>query len=75
MKQAAPAHIAQHATLAITKPHKPRLAYHMVYRYKAPIPGIKRIVTVVAHHPVIVHFKSIGCSFFTIDDEFAMLLF
>ncbi len=31
----------------------------MIFRDKAPIPGVLRTVTIVTHHPVIIHFKGI----------------
>ena len=39
----------------------------MVFRYKAPISTVCRIVAVIAHHPIVIHFEGVGVRLFTID--------
>ena len=39
----------------------------MVFRHESPIAGICGIVSVVSHHPVIVHTESVGVGFLTVD--------
>ena len=39
----------------------------MILWYKAPVARVGRVVTVVAHHPVIVHFESITGGWCPVD--------
>ena len=42
------------------------LTYNVILGYVAPITGIFGVVAVVAHHPIVVHFKGIAVSFFAV---------
>ena len=44
----------------------------MIIRHKSPETAVGRIVTVVAHHPVIIKFKCISIGFLTIDVNFSV---
>src|ERR1700694_1619026 len=55
------------------EPDEPGLAYYMVFGNKAPVAGILRLVPVIAHHPVIIHLKSIAGDFFSVEVIFAIL--
>ena len=48
-------------------PGKQGLAYNMVFGDKAPVARIFGVMAVIAHHPVIIHFKGVGIGFFTVD--------
>jgi hypothetical protein len=52
-----------------THPGKNGFANNMVFGYKPPEAGIFRVMAVIAHHPVIIHFKSIGVGLFTVDQN------
>ena len=45
----------------------------MIFGYKTPEAGVGREVTVIAHHPIIVHFERIFVGFFAIDENFVAL--
>ena len=52
-----PVHAAQPAYLSDVVAGFPN---HMIFWYEAPEPGIGRIMPVVAHHKVVIHFEGIG---------------
>ena len=41
------------------KPDKISFPDNMIFRNKSPVTGVSRIVTVIPHHPVIIHLESI----------------
>ena len=47
----------------------------MVFGNITPKTGVERIVAVIAHHPVIIHFKGIAGGFFTINQNVLTLGF
>ena len=49
-----------------TEPGDHGFAYDVVFGYVAPVTGIFGIVAVVAHHPVVIHFKGIGIGFLAV---------
>src|SRR5690606_38043250 len=53
--------------IAIAQPYKRGLAYDMIFGNKAKEAGIGRIVPIVAHHPVIIHFECVAGNSFAID--------
>src|SRR5574344_791594 len=60
-ESAAPAYAIHSLTIRImAPPDKYRFSYYMVFRNEAPVTGICTIVTVIAHHPVIVHLEGIA---------------
>ena len=40
----------------------------MVFGYEAPEAAVGTVVTVVAHHPVIIHLEGVLCGLFAIDE-------
>jgi len=62
------------AAFAVAEPYEPGFTDDMIDRYEAPIAGVEGVVSVISHHPVIVHLKSIGVAFFTINDKLTVLL-
>src|ERR1700754_185729 len=61
-------------TVFPTHPDQPGLTHNVIFGHKAPIAAILRTMTVITHHPVIVHFKSIAGSFLSVDKYFAIAL-
>jgi hypothetical protein len=51
-------------------PNEERLADDMVFGYEAPNSGVFGVVSVVAHHEVVVHFELVGVSFGVVDEYF-----
>ena len=45
----------------------------MVLRHKAPIARVERVVAIVAHHPIVVHFECIACGRLIVDVDNAIL--
>jgi hypothetical protein len=43
----------------------------MIFRHKAPVPGILGSMKIVAYHPVIIHFEGIAVFFMPIDIDLA----
>src|ERR1700704_4565039 len=70
MKQPAPPY-----TMLPTHPYKPCLTHYMIFRYKTPVTAVLRLMPVIPHHPVIIHFKSIGICRLAINKYFAILFF
>ncbi len=64
------------ATVFIERqPYNDRFAHSVVFGYKAPITGVGRIMAVVTHHPVVIHFEGIFIGFFTVDIDTVRLHF
>ena len=57
----------------VTPPDKDWFADHMVFRHEAPIARIGAVMTVIAHHPVVVHLESIRVSESSIDIDLSVL--
>ena len=47
-----------------TEPNEHWATNYMVFRYKAPITTIGRLVAVVAHHPIVIHLKDVWFAHF-----------
>jgi hypothetical protein len=45
----------------------------MILRHKAPVTGVERVMTVVTHHPIVIHLKGILLGFLAIDDYLTVL--
>lgn len=43
--------------------------YYMILWDIAPETTIKRVVAVIAHHPIVIHFKSVTVGLFAIDKD------
>ena len=54
------------------EPYQVRSTYYMVFRNKAPIPGIQRVVAVITHHPVVILTECIGGGFLPVYEEFSI---
>ena len=48
-------------------PNEYGFAHHVVFGYKAPIARVGRIVSVVAHHPIVVHLKGLAVGGLVVD--------
>lgn len=47
----------------------------MVFRYEAPVAGVKGIMAVVAHHPIVVQLEGVGVCFLSVDVDTVRFLF
>ena len=47
----------------------------MVFRYEAPVAGVKGIMAVVAHHPIVVQLAGVGVCFLSVDVDTVRFLF
>ena len=45
--------------ISITKPNERRFSYNMIFRNKTPVAAVKRIMAIISHHPIIIHFESV----------------
>ena len=45
----------------------------MVFRHKSPETGVSRIVTIVSHHPIVIHLESILVGLLSVDINLAIL--
>ena len=50
-----------------THPNKQRFTNDVIFRHKTPVAAIFRIMAIIAHHPVVVHFKGIGVWSYAVD--------
>ena len=67
LEQSSPADVFREWLVLIRRePNHRSLANYVVFRHKAPETRVKRVVAVVAHHPVIVHCKCVAVSLFAI---------
>jgi hypothetical protein len=66
-KDPTPINPFRRAVFSKRPPYEQRLTHHMILGHEAPDTGIFRIVSIISHHPVVVHFEGIFASFFTID--------
>src|SRR4029079_13256228 len=57
-----------------TKPDNRCLTNNMVFGNKSPKALVLGFVSIITHHPVIVHLECIGWSFLAIDKNFTTLL-
>ena len=72
-KQSVPADAAQSFAVRIgAPPHKDRFAYDVVFRHKSPIAGVGGVMAVIAHHPIVIHFKGIAGGQFSVDVNLTM---
>src|SRR6185312_6691946 len=61
--------------VSVTKPDQRSLSYDMIFRHIAPVAAVKRIVTVISHHPIIIHLESISRRGFIINEILTVLFF
>ena len=47
----------------------------MVFRYEAPVAGVKGIMAVVAHHPIVVQLEGVGVCLLSVDVDTVRFLF
>ena len=62
------------AVLVPREPDQVRSAHDVVFRHKAPISGIQRVVTVIPHHPVVILTECVSGGFLPVYDEFPVFL-
>jgi hypothetical protein len=68
IKQPAPSYFMQETCIIIpAHPNKYGFANNVVLRNKTPVTRIFGIMAVIAHHPVIIHFKGISIGFLSVD--------
>ena len=73
IKETTPANAAETGMIrVVTPPDEYRLAHDMVFRNEAPIAGIRAVMTVVAHHPVVIHLESIAVGKSSIDIDLSV---
>src|SRR6185312_7066770 len=61
--------------VSVTKPDQRSLSYDMIFRNIAPVAAVKRIVTVISHHPIIIHLESISRRGFIINEILTVFFF
>ena len=69
LEQAVPTDFAVKPSTVFVKrqPYNNRFAHYVIFGHKTPIAGVGGVVTVVTHHPVIIHLKGISVGLFTVD--------
>jgi len=69
LKKSAPSDLMNKVAILVDrKPDEKSFSHYMILRDKTPIAGVKGVVTVVAHHEVIVLMERVLSKLFTIDE-------
>ena len=72
----APAYLAVEKAIVLVdrEPDKQSLSYNVVFWNESPITRVGTIVSVVTHHPIVVHLECITVSLLAVDVYFAFLV-
>ena len=74
LEQPLPADATEATAIGIAAPpDEDGLAHHMVFRHKTPVAGLGRVMTVITHHPVIVHLERLTVGLLAVDEDLSVL--
>ena len=76
-EKAIPANLTTQPAIVLVErqPNKERLTHNMVFWNEAPETGIGRIVSIVTHHPVVVHLEGVAIRLTAVDIDFPIANF
>src|SRR5690606_2100488 len=67
-KDPLPTYLVEEGAVFIpAEPNEQGFAHDVVFGHEAPCPSIFRVVSIVAHHPVIIHFEGIASGLGTVE--------
>lgn len=68
VEQSVPADATQSLLVRVGRPpNEDGFAHDVVLWHKSPVAAVCRIVTVVAHHPIVIHFEGVALGQSSID--------
>ena len=74
VEQTMPTDATETLTIWIARPpYKDRLTHDMIFWNKAPVTTVGRVMTVVTHHPVVVHLECVTRCRASVDIDLAVL--
>ena len=75
-KQAAPTYATETTTVGVARPpYEQWLAHDVVFGHKTPITAVRRVVSVVALHPIVVEFEGVRRCGLVVNVNLSLLYF